>query len=190
MNPVDWLVEVLGGRMLAAHEAARNRPRTWNDLLEFMASNDDAILAPHVLLSIHMDREEISRLSHGSAADRKRAALKRRMLIEQLTAYATPSALRPKRRGKRPQLPPEAKRLRAALRRAKLEQARALAELAFLRHGEKKAVAFARFATELGGVAPKPDATFTSRAAQRAEGRARKKAGEPPRPRGRPARPR
>ena len=189
-NPVGLLVEALGDRMRAANDVL-SKARRRDSYLAFLAENDDAIIAPFVILSIHMDRQEISRLSAGSPAERKRAAALRRKLLEEFTAYATPKPLRRvKRSPAAAPLSPEAKRLQAEIRLNKLAQARALAELAFLRRGEKKAVAFARFAERLGAVAPESGAALPSRAAQRAEQRARKKAGEAPRPRGRPARPR
>lgn len=189
-NAVRLLVEVLGDRMRAANDVL-SKARGRGSYLAFLAENDDAILAPFAILSIHGDRREIARLSAGSPAERKRAAALRRKLLEEFTAYATPKPLRHvKRSPAAAPLAPEVKQLQAQIRLHKLAQARALAELAFLRRGEKKAVAFARFAAKLGAVAPEASATRTSRAPQRAEQRARKKAGEPPRPRGRPPRPR
>lgn len=187
---VDFLFQTFGESMEAATEDLMNRGRDRESILRFLSENDDAILTPYVLLSILLDRHEIVRLSSGSPAERKRAAARRKLLLEELTAYATPTALKRDRRPRTAPLPPEVKRLQAEIRLSKIAQARALAELAFLRRGEKKSVAFARFAAKLGAVAPEPEAAYPSRAAQRAEQRARKKAGEAPRPRGRPARPR
>lgn len=182
-NALDVLVACLGDRMLAANAALLARQRGRASFLAFLSDDDDAILAPFVLLSIHMDRQEVSRLAGGTPAERKRAAAYRRKLLEELTAYATPKAARRKPRGEQPKLPAEQKHLR-------FEIARTRALLDFLERGEKVSVALARHAAELGVVAPKPEAKYPSRAAQRAEQRRRKKAGEPPRPRGRPARPR
>lgn len=150
--------------------------RSLQSLVEFVAEEDDSILAPSVLIAILTLRSALSRMVKGSPQERRHSVHLRRLLEKLLLAYARPAPSS------------ETKRLEKSIR---METARTAALLDVIKNGEKLTVALARAAAKYGVAKSKPDANpWTSRAEQRAEQRLRKKAGEPPRPRGRPPRPR
>lgn len=169
---VESFVDEYGERMAAANEAFhRVRDAEWPAIAAFFAENNDALLAPDALAMLVSARHAVA---YGASTPQQResARLAKRMLLALFGEYVTP------------------KRVTPELKLAGMRLARAEAAVDAIRTGEKLSVALARRAAEAGVVTPNPGAAYPSRAAQRAEQRARKKAGEPPRPRGRPARPR
>lgn len=145
------------------------------NMREFISESDDAIFAPSVILALITLRESVRRLSRGNAQEKVAAVPVRRRLEKLLLAYARPGPSRETRR---------------AFTGLKLDLVRMNATADVVLTGGKLGVALARHAADVGAVAQKGSTTRVSRAVQRAEQRERKQAGQPPRPRGRPARPR
>ncbi len=181
-SSLETFIDRYGALMQHAHADFEEHVagKDWGAVLDFFRENDHALLAPDALHFIFTTRTRICLLAKGNAEERKQSAALSRELLELLTVYATPKPSRAMQTAEA--------NMKQAIAGVKMAIARTAALLDYVNTGEKQSVALARHAAEIGLVKPKPNATATSRAVQRAEQRARKKAGEPPRRRGRPPR--